>query len=570
MYKKYRIVALYVCGVVGWVINFNALYCMQQMPPKDSQWRIIHVVPVVNQPEESYEGGNLTIKDKWYVLLGKNVNRGSALPDNDKWDVLTATQSDMQPQFFGIATIKTLPGQRTKQFFMKTIYNTLELLTGTWKALVTARKGLYTRYDYAYYYGDEPIPYYFLDTKNAELYVFLKLSNKKNSIFLEGELRWLSKWKEEFTWVPVDELATMARTSPRRFLLKKEEKEPYVIADYMLDLFGHNPNKPSTATTQWQTALQHFDEYEKTMASKASKPKVQAAKQDIEEEYAQHARDSWLFFDNGIYFNEKTKDLKAFTLNDGGYPLKFANGKEYSTLQGYRDHVIETTNSEDRPRNEAPDQVQLDAVYEGLKKKLTDYPALQEILRKTGSRVLIYGNKKDSLFGTGPYGHGDNCLGRMLMVLRENLKATESGEEAMIFTKATAFPLDFLAKKHKQVNPAFSLIRYLRYRAGTLPSFTLPQAGSVARKALAKHGELEQEAAEEGLELEMVTPIEPGQFIPRTSENVPVKQAEVRRRRALVKKIPQTTAAATPEITTRETTPEEGTVGVFSEKEKQE
>jgi len=450
------------------VLSFSSLHGMQS-PPKSSSWRIIHVIPVVNQPEESYDTrGNLSISDKWYVLLGENINRGGgSIPNNTEWDVLTASQSEVQPRtIFGIATIKSVPWQRTKQFFMKTVYNTLELLTGKVQFIFTARKGIYTRDDYAYYYQGEPIPYYFI--KDTELYVFLKLSNKKNSKFLAGELRWASTWKQQFIWAPISRLKTIAETGTT-FL--NQSGNDYHVSDNIKALFGHKPTtSPALAasTTPWEVALAHFTEYEKGLSVETRKQRAAVQKYDIEQELSYYAQeDSWLLFSRGLYFNEDTKDYRAFTLNDAGYPLKFGNNQEYPTLQEYREHLVEKT--ELQP-GQLLNELHLNVVYKGLEEKLKANPILKELLFKTGNAVLVYGNKKDAFFGIGPTGQGENYLGRILMVLRTNLSVPAS-KEKMIFNPATAYPLDKLMKEFGQVNQVQGMIRYLRYKTtGGLPA----------------------------------------------------------------------------------------------------
>jgi hypothetical protein len=466
---------LFVSSAV-FVLSFNSLHGMQLPPPESSSWRIIHVIPVVNQPEESYDTrGNLSISDNWYVLLGENIKRGGGkIPNNTEWDVLTASQSDVQPRtIFGIATIKSVPWQRTKQFFMKTVYNTLELLTGKVQVIFTARKGLYTRDDYAYYYQGEPIPYYFI--KDTELYVFLKLSNKKNSKFLADELQWASTWKQQFIWAPISRLKTIAE---RGVTFLNQSDNDYRVSDNIKALFGHKQTPapaPAASSTEWEVALAHFTEYEKGLSAETRNRRIAVQKHDIEQELSYYAQeDSWLLFSRGLYFNEDTKDYNAFTLNDANYPLEFSNNQEYSTLQEYREEIV--ANMPQR-FGALRNQSHLDAVYQGLEEKLKAHFALQTLLLNTGNAVLVYANKKDSFFGIGPAGHGENYLGRILMVLRTNLRVPV-GEAKMIFTPATAYPLDKLMKEFGQVNQVRGMIRYLRYRTtGGLPAMVRDRFG---------------------------------------------------------------------------------------------
>ncbi len=70
----------------------------------------------------------------------------------------------------------------------------------------------------------------------------------------------------------------------------------------------------------------------------------------------------------------------------------------------------------------AKEKVMLDA----LRAKFTQHADLKATLLGTGDAVLVEHTEKDSYWGDGGDGSGKNRLGRLLMQLRDELRATET------------------------------------------------------------------------------------------------------------------------------------------------
>lgn len=63
-----------------------------------------------------------------------------------------------------------------------------------------------------------------------------------------------------------------------------------------------------------------------------------------------------------------------------------------------------------------------DAVMEALfRAKLVQHPHVAEILKMTGSRVLLKEISEDAYWGTGPDGSGQNVMGKLWMKLRAEM-----------------------------------------------------------------------------------------------------------------------------------------------------
>jgi N-glycosidase YbiA len=62
---------------------------------------------------------------------------------------------------------------------------------------------------------------------------------------------------------------------------------------------------------------------------------------------------------------------------------------------------------------------------QALRAKFTQHPDIQKILLETGNEELIENTTKDHYWGCGSTGTGKNMLGKLLMELRDELRALE-------------------------------------------------------------------------------------------------------------------------------------------------
>ena len=67
------------------------------------------------------------------------------------------------------------------------------------------------------------------------------------------------------------------------------------------------------------------------------------------------------------------------------------------------------------------DQVKETVMIEGLKAKFTQNQQLADLLRSTGTAMLIEKMPRDSYWGSGPNGCGRNRMGRLLEQLRKEI-----------------------------------------------------------------------------------------------------------------------------------------------------
>ena len=81
--------------------------------------------------------------------------------------------------------------------------------------------------------------------------------------------------------------------------------------------------------------------------------------------------------------------------------------------------------SRQRPLRKDWEAVKDDIMREALRAKFTQNEDLKKILLETGDATLVEHTKNDSYWGDGGDGSGKNMLGRLLMELREELKAEE-------------------------------------------------------------------------------------------------------------------------------------------------
>ena len=67
------------------------------------------------------------------------------------------------------------------------------------------------------------------------------------------------------------------------------------------------------------------------------------------------------------------------------------------------------------------DEVKETVMMEGLRAKFTQNPQLADLLRSTGTAMLIEKMPRDSYWGSGPNGCGRNRMGRLLEQVRKEI-----------------------------------------------------------------------------------------------------------------------------------------------------
>ena len=72
------------------------------------------------------------------------------------------------------------------------------------------------------------------------------------------------------------------------------------------------------------------------------------------------------------------------------------------------------------------EKVKLDVMYKALLAKFSQHNNLRDMLMKTGNRQLIEHTSRDSYWGDGGDGHGQNNLGQLLMKVRSELSSSKS------------------------------------------------------------------------------------------------------------------------------------------------
>lgn len=81
------------------------------------------------------------------------------------------------------------------------------------------------------------------------------------------------------------------------------------------------------------------------------------------------------------------------------------------------------------------DQKRIDVMASLIKQKFTEHPDLKMKLLLTGKKELIQGNtKKDHFWGQDQDGIGENNLGKILMAIRDQIRATEGGAFQVLLT----------------------------------------------------------------------------------------------------------------------------------------
>lgn len=78
--------------------------------------------------------------------------------------------------------------------------------------------------------------------------------------------------------------------------------------------------------------------------------------------------------------------------------------------------------SRERPLRADWERVKLGVMLEALRAKFTQHADLRELLVSTGEALLVERRERDSYWGDGPDGSGENMLGTLLMRVREELR----------------------------------------------------------------------------------------------------------------------------------------------------
>jgi ribA/ribD-fused uncharacterized protein len=74
-----------------------------------------------------------------------------------------------------------------------------------------------------------------------------------------------------------------------------------------------------------------------------------------------------------------------------------------------------------RPLRQDWEEVKDSVMYDALMAKFTQHEKLNKLLLETGDAILVEHTKNDSYWGDGGDGSGKNMLGKLLMVLRDDL-----------------------------------------------------------------------------------------------------------------------------------------------------
>src|ERR1700722_9971438 len=131
-----------------------------KVPGKDQPWVTMHVIPIVEMEQPTACSADKTsiqnVTRAWYVLLSKNVKQDFVAASirwnsDENWDGFVAPRNGrgIEPlQIFGFATIQSVVNRQT-DFFMKTVFNILELMTAE-SHFLYADNWMNTRKDYKY------------------------------------------------------------------------------------------------------------------------------------------------------------------------------------------------------------------------------------------------------------------------------------------------------------------------------------------------------------------------------------------------------------------------------------
>ncbi len=144
-----------------------------------------------------------------------------------------------------------------------------------------------------------------------------------------------------------------------------------------------------------------------------------------------------------IYFYRVTDEFGEFS-NFAPYPImldgkRWPTSEHYYQAQKYADPAVqEQIRQEKEPMLAARvgrdrrlgirsdwDSIRAEVMRRALRAKFTYHPELAELLLSTGDALLVEHTEHDDFWGDGGDGSGRNMLGKLLMVLREELKESE-------------------------------------------------------------------------------------------------------------------------------------------------
>lgn len=106
---------------------------------------------------------------------------------------------------------------------------------------------------------------------------------------------------------------------------------------------------------------------------------------------------------------------------------KFAGTEHEEAIRQAKSPMIAARMGRDRSKPLRADweAVKDDVMREAVRAKFTQHAELGEILLATGTATLVEHTERDSYWGDGGDGSGRNMLGRILMEVREELRAGE-------------------------------------------------------------------------------------------------------------------------------------------------
>ena len=103
---------------------------------------------------------------------------------------------------------------------------------------------------------------------------------------------------------------------------------------------------------------------------------------------------------------------------------KFTETEQQETIRKVKSPMIAARMGRDRKKPLRADweAVKDNVMREGVRAKFTQHADLREALLSTGDAVLVEHTERDSYWGDGGDGSGQNMLGRILMEIREELR----------------------------------------------------------------------------------------------------------------------------------------------------
>ena len=115
-------------------------------------------------------------------------------------------------------------------------------------------------------------------------------------------------------------------------------------------------------------------------------------------------------------------DGKVWVSSEHYYQASKYSGTYYETLIEKADSPAKAAHlGRNAPLDIRPDwdEVKLDVMERAVREKFSQNVDLYEMLKETGSAELVEHSSKDSFWGDGGDGSGNNMLGRLIMTVRE-------------------------------------------------------------------------------------------------------------------------------------------------------